>query len=336
MKRRLAKKKARKLKRSTSEVVEEITVPFTAPVEPWVGMAFVATPGDVPLTLLPPWITGLAVQVAWGTGPPPQPISEAWLTMARNHFDVYAWAWCQGSNVEEEARWHAARAQGYAGLVANMEEPYDAHGNSADARYKAPERYLQALSGHWSGPLGVTSTWSFGSDMTAWVAAGAVNMPQAFSKEVPSATLSNAVQHAQAWGWPIGQIRPLIQAYPTNGHRPDPAQLNSEALQLNVGASPYTIEQAMDEAGQEWLTRMRPTIERSLASTPPAPEPPHASDLIGSQHGITAMCNNWRTLWPQWTNPSRDPVNLSTWKAIDKLERTLLILARDHDAELTP
>jgi hypothetical protein len=55
-------------------------------------------------------------------------------------------------------------------------------------------------------------------------------------------------------------------------------------------------------------------------------------DTIGSQHGITAMCNNWRGLWPQWTNPNRVDGDVSTYKGIDKLERTLLILQQDHDA----
>lgn len=53
---------------------------------------------------------------------------------------------------------------------------------------------------------------------------------------------------------------------------------------------------------------------------------------IGTQHGITAMCNNWRGLWPQWTNAAKVDGDLSTYKGLDKLERTLLILAEDHDA----
>ena len=341
MRRRLAKKKLRKQKRSNSgyTVPEGIVEVFAspAPKDPWLAAAFVATPGDVPLTLVPPWITGLVVQVAWGSGPPPQPISEGWLAEARRNFDVYAWAWCQGADVENEARWHADCAQGYAGFVANMEEPYDAHGNSADPRYKAPERYLEALRGRWSGPLGVTTTWSHGSDMTAWVAAGALTMPQAFSKEVPSATLSNAVQHAQSWGWPLGQIRPLVQSYPTNGQRPDPTALNSEALQLNVGCIPYTIEQAMDEAGQEWLTRMRPSIERPQASStpPPEPEPAPTPELIGPQHGIDAMFDRLIKLDPGGSKPNRNPNDLATWGAYDKARRSLKKLVEDHDAAIS-
>lgn len=54
-------------------------------------------------------------------------------------------------------------------------------------------------------------------------------------------------------------------------------------------------------------------------------------ETIGEQHGITGMVDLWRKMWPANTNPDRNPDDLSTWKAIDKIERTLLILARDHD-----
>ena len=55
--------------------------------------------------------------------------------------------------------------------------------------------------------------------------------------------------------------------------------------------------------------------------------------LIGNQHGITAMTEVWRETWPEKTKPNRKPEDLSTWGAIDKIERTLLILAEDHDTQ---
>lgn len=66
--------------------------------------------------------------------------------------------------------------------------------------------------------------------------------------------------------------------------------------------------------------------------------------IIGSQHGITAACNRLRDLDPlgtiltkqggKWPPLSTlDGFDPSTWKAWDKLERTLSILAADHDAE---
>src|SRR5262245_50523497 len=54
--------------------------------------------------------------------------------------------------------------------------------------------------------------------------------------------------------------------------------------------------------------------------------------LIGSQHGITAAIDRLIKLDPKGSNPNRDPNDLSTWGAYDKLERTLEILAADHDA----
>lgn len=310
---------------------------------PWTGCAFVANPGDVPLTLVPSWITGLAIQVAWGTAE--NEIPDEWLVEAHNHFQIYGWAWCQGADLEYEAEVHAGAADRYGcvGFCANMEEPYDAHGNSSDPKYQYPRRYLDALP--WDGPLALTTTWSFGSDMTAWQQRGALTMPQAFTAEVPSATLDSAVNFMEAWGWQRPQIRPLIQAYPTNEVRPDASVYAAEAQRLGVGVVPYTVEQAMDDEGRQWLETVRAAVEYpSGAQAPPEPtpepepepepEPPPVGQLIGSQHGVTAMCENWRSVWPQWTKQNRDPNNLSTWGSIDKLERTLLILAQDHDANL--
>lgn len=339
MKQRLRKKKQRKLKAALTANV----APRAAASAPWQSAAFVHVPGDTPLGLVPPWIKGLVVQVAWGSGPPEQPVNAGWLEEARRRFTVYAWAWCNGGDAQAEAEWHRECAQGYAGFCANMEEPYDAHGNSADPRYTMPKAYLKHLN--WPGRLAVTTTATFGSDMTAWIQAGALTMPQAFPREVPLATLTLCVEHAQAWGWPLNQIRPLAQAYPTNGARPDPVAMDIEAAALGVGVCPYTIEQAMDTSGQQWLTIMRPSIERpqstavpppggSTGPTGPPPTQPPTSGLIGSQHGVTASANRLRALDPAGTNPQRDPANLSTYGAWDKWERTMSMLVKDHDARI--
>lgn len=67
---------------------------------------------------------------------------------------------------------------------------------------------------------------------------------------------------------------------------------------------------------------------------------------IGSQHGITASCNRLRDLDPagtickkrngKWTPITGLPMDLSVWGAWDKLERSLTILVRDHDASVQP
>jgi len=54
---------------------------------------------------------------------------------------------------------------------------------------------------------------------------------------------------------------------------------------------------------------------------------------IGNQDGIAAAINRLRTLDPGGTKPNRNPDDLGTWGAWDKLERTLQILADDHDEQ---
>ena len=54
---------------------------------------------------------------------------------------------------------------------------------------------------------------------------------------------------------------------------------------------------------------------------------------IGDQDGISAAVGRLRTLDPGGTKPNRNPDDLATWGAWDKLERTLQILADDHDSQ---
>lgn len=294
----------------------------------WQRAAFVANPGGCPLDQVKSLglFEAVCVQVAWGTNP--VEIDPAWLAQGRSlGFKMLAWAWCDAEDVEGEAEIHAACAQGYDGFSANMEEPYDAHGNSSDSRFRMPSQYLSCLT--YAGPLAVTTTPRFASDMTAWQVSGAIHQPQAFSGEIPTATFSAAVDHSRAWGWRDSQIRPLIQCYPTNGVRPDPGALNAEAAAYRMGGIPYVVEQALDQDGRDWLHTVEPTIA--------APQPPDEEEeidvatIIGSQDGIHAAMERLRKLDPGGTKPNRNPNDLSTWGAWDKLERTLQILKDDHD-----
>jgi hypothetical protein len=54
---------------------------------------------------------------------------------------------------------------------------------------------------------------------------------------------------------------------------------------------------------------------------------------IGSQDGIHASIERLRALDPGGTKPGRDPANLATWGAWDKLERTLTMLRQAHDGD---
>jgi len=63
---------------------------------------------------------------------------------------------------------------------------------------------------------------------------------------------------------------------------------------------------------------------------------------IGNQDGIKAAMNRLRDLDPSgtllkksggsWPDISTLPPDLDTWKAYDKLQRTLQILKQDHDS----
>jgi hypothetical protein len=58
--------------------------------------------------------------------------------------------------------------------------------------------------------------------------------------------------------------------------------------------------------------------------------------VIGDQDGIHASIERLRALDPDGTKPNRDPNNLATWGAYDKLERTLQILKNTHDGIAPP
>jgi hypothetical protein len=322
-------------------------------VTDWAGSVFVANYQNVSLGSLPAHIHTLIIQVAWGSWP--QLIEDDWIDQANAAgLEVAAWAWCDGVDVEAEARVHADCAQGYAAFVANCEEPYDAHGNQADPKYAMPRQYLNALE--WDGPLGLTTTPLFASDMTAWQQAGAVYMPQAFPLE-NYCDIDEVVQHGKAWGWPVEQQRPLGQCYTTglrrrNGRlehrlarprtpqRPDPAVMNTQAAEHGVGVIPYVVEQATDPDGQAWLQTMRPAIERPTTGAPPPPEPDGGEEdvtKIGKNHGITARLNLERRRYPEDSarGPGWKENDPSTWPVCERDWRREMIEWAKHD-EITP
>src|SRR4029453_7216185 len=112
------------------------------------------------------------------------------------------WAWC---DAQDE---FAATSEGYAHaeiaaslpitkFIANMEEPYDAHGNSSSPRYYMADRYCEAFRTILPGiAFAVTTTPRWGSNPVGLREAGACFMPQAFFGDYPEATLHNCCQHA--------------------------------------------------------------------------------------------------------------------------------------------
>lgn len=309
----------------------------------WSGSAFVATPGDVPITLVPEYVTRLFFQVASGVGSPGAPLDWPKVRELRQRGkQCEAWAWCVGptqpggGEPEDEARAHAKAAGefGATTFVANMESFYDAGGNQGDIRYQYVTRYFNALE--WDGPLGITTTPTFASDMTAARARGAIYMPQAFLENGKS--IVDCVEHGKAWGWATESMRPLIQTYDTDGALGDWQTYKLDADFFGVGVVPFVIERAM----VGWLDRLQKQIVRP---TKPGGTGGGMATLIGSQDGIEAAMNRLRNLDPtgtklvkvegKWQALSALPADLGKWGAYDKLQRTLQILADDHDEGAT-
>src|SRR5215471_4670701 len=243
----------------------------------WIGLGFVATAANASpdqIKALGP-ISIVAPQISFGLGYPENDPSgantRALLSGCRGiGLDVAGWGWCDNaSQAEQEGRYHAGEALelGLGKFIANMEEPYDAHGNSSDPRMWAPDTYAQAFKSVAPAvELAVTTTPRWASSGNGLRAVGATVMPQAFTCEVKDATIPNCVTHAQAWGWTTDKIRPLVQVYMTNGQRPDPGTYNADAASYNVGVVPYILEQAMDGDGQQMIKTLSPSITRPPAS----------------------------------------------------------------------
>lgn len=217
---------------------------------------------------------------------------------------------------------------------------------------------------------GITSTPTFASDMTEAQARGWIGMPQAFPLAAgPTATIEAAVAHWRAWGWTIETLRPLAQTYRTDGAYPDATGMLVDAAELEVGLIPYTVEQAMsDPEGRRLLETLRPAIMRlpkgeganimetigkqngvnaavdrmiarerelaalgaQLAELVAGLESAELVDAAGARIAMPTIVV--RDVDDDGTNPNRNPANLSTWGAYDKLRRTLLILVDAHDS----
>jgi hypothetical protein len=253
--------------------------------EVWVGLGFVASTENahVEPILEMGCIRIVCPQIAWGTG---YPRIDPNLDHVRRLFDdcrrvglgTAGWAWCNGEDVEGEARHHASIVLnlGLTKFVANQEEPYDAHGDVNSPRWEMANSYarvFRSIVPDGVVELGLTTTPRWASDGTGMREAGATIMPQAFTGEVPEATIPMAHQHALAWGWPVERQRHLVQTYTTGGVYPDPAIYVRDSALCGVGCIPYILEQA-DMAG---IKTMESAILRVPAPVaPPEPPPPPA------------------------------------------------------------
>lgn len=203
-------------------------------------------------------------------------------------------------------------------------------------------------SAGWTKPVHVTTYgapeqrpeggyWDYALDLDSFLRTGGGVLPQAYYAPQASPTGRSpgyAADHCVAYycdqcGVPPERLNLMIWPDNTN-----PIQTEIGLLEA-AGLGPAFSIFLTETTSAENLAALRVLTESAPVEPPDLPEEgiPGEPTWIGPQHGITAMCNNWRSLWPQWTNQNRNPADLATFKGIDKLERTLLILATDHDEQ---
>jgi hypothetical protein len=261
----------------------------------WVGLAFCGTSENVHFEGIDPCIRMAAVQICWGQRHPniDPNLDHAKRVIADCHkfgLTPAGWGWCDGPNVEAaqaEGRYHAQTALdlGLAHFVANCEEPYDAHGDASSGRYRMANEYAQtfrSVASESQIELGLTTTPRWASDGTGMRNAGAVIMPQCFTGEVPSATISAAVPFMESWGWTVDRIRPLVQTYQTQGQWPNMDEYNTQAWACSVGVVPYTLEQ-----GGAVIPTLAPSIAREPVPQPTPIPPPDTNGDKPDEGGET-------------------------------------------------
>jgi hypothetical protein len=285
----------------------------------FVGLGFVASYWNAdPNTIAPlSAVTGLAVQIAWGMGPAertePGDELRAWVRKCKEMgLAVQPWGWCNAGDVEHaraEGRFHAECCHKFSfdTWIANMEEPYDAHGNSSSPRYTMPTAYANGFTGRAAElglklrALAITTTPTFASSTAELAGAGWVTMPQAFSGADPSATVAAVVKHMAAWGWPAARIRPLVQVYATDERRPPAQPYLEESATAGVGVVPYIVEQALDDDGRA----------RLIALTSATMRPPSSSRGNGERDGGetttgVGIVSSLRTAWDELEQSKAD------------------------------
>jgi hypothetical protein len=275
----------------------------------FIGLGFVASFWNAdPNTIAPlDVVDKLAVQIVWGDRPsertePPDELAN-WISRCHTHgFKVLPWGWCNSSNPDTaraEGRYHAERAIGLGfrdSWIANMEAPYDAHGDSSSIHYKQPAAYMEgfvaraAELGVSFQALGVTTTPFFASSTWELAGAGWVTMPQAFQADYPEATVARCVEHMEGWGWPVAQQRPLVQVYKSkDGQRPAAQPYLDDSAAKQVGVVPYIVEQALDDEGRALLKELVPATMR----------PPQKSPENGGEEMPVGTVTSLRLAWTQ-------------------------------------
>jgi hypothetical protein len=205
-----------------------------------------------------------------------------------------------------------------------------------------PERlgFLLDVADHWQAPLIVNSESELkgsGDEITSFIAEEVANRDAAISVE--------CWPFANVHWYPLAAYPFLPQIFPAEA----PAAEDPEACRAQWFA--YGVKCVVDTYGAYGgqtpglYPRLTPygvyaaddTADNYQAWAPLGERNPYAPsnggdevEKIGAQHGISAMADIFRKQWPDKTGKP-DPNDHETWKAIDKWERSQLMLVADHD-----
>jgi hypothetical protein len=155
--------------------------------------------------------------------------------------------------------------------------------------------------------------WPF-ADVEWWPLADVPVLPQLFPPDGAPSHAADVVPQWHAYG--VKCVFPTFATY--GGMRPADYQL----------VAPYSLYTGDDMGGD--YAAWRPTAHGYQGCFDTGDED---MELIGSQHGIDAAVDRLIKLDPEGSKPNRNPDDLATWGAYDKLRRTLTILAEDHDQQ---
>lgn len=216
-----------------------------------------------------------------------------------------------------------------------------AEGDNIFSRMKLD--YLINVADTWNSPLIVNSESELkgsGSGFTEFIAARVGDRDAAISVECwPFAN----VHWVPLAGYPfLPQIFPVEApaAREPEACREEWYKYGAECVVFTFGAygsqrpsqynrlTPYGVYSADDCAG--YFVAWSAAGEHDPCKPGEPVDPEEDMQLIGDQHGISAMANIFRQQWPDKTGKP-NPDDHTTWKAIDKWERAQLMLVKDHD-----
>jgi len=231
----------------------------------------------------------------------------------------------QSASPEQDARDAVALVQslGLAGWIANGE----AWAEGANRSYS--QLFINEWNkAHLTAALAVsclssdTANFARDFDYQAWLTIGSVIMPQVYGNEHATLTVDACLGMMTTASVPQRCLNLTFGTYAVGN---PPTWNTVPYYDYERWPGPRSVYTGDGTDPTAW-----PKLKR------PVPSPPNGGGMqkIGSQDGIKASIDRLRKIDPSGTNPNRNPNDLSTWGAWDKLERTLQILRNDHDSQV--